>query len=104
MPRPVASSVTNVRSEGMSAVGATPLRVGPEPLPRLGAEQLDGVEDRTPDTGDGLERGVPRAPPHRRVGGEQDEREAWPALVQDGGLAQRLPQAIGAPEARDGRA
>src|ERR1035441_9567152 len=95
MPRPVASSVTNVRSEGMSDLWTPPQRVVPQPFVVATVEQLDEIEDRAAVTGHGIEREVACASPAGSVGGEQDQGQIGPRLVEDRRAPESPPQGLG---------
>src|SRR5205085_4844455 len=98
IPSPVAISVTNVRSDGTSPVGVTVQRVIPEPLLVTRVEQRDEIEDRAARPHEDVQRGVASATACWCVRREEDERKISTALVQHGGLAQRLPERVRSPE------
>ena len=60
--------------------------------------ELDEVEDRTAGLSQGIESGCSRTAPGRGIRGEQHEGELGAALMQDGGLAEDLPQRVRASE------
>ena len=81
IPRPVAISVTNVRSDGMSTIGMSANGVAAQPLLVIGIEQLDKVEHRTPRASKTVESGMTSAIPRRRVRCKKNQGHIFTAFV-----------------------